>query len=290
MMLYASFMSSQKADRLEQRIDSCFRVLNSGLSFSTDCRKVKPFPFYESYYYQEFILDERTKSGAYCTEYLASCRLELLKDIYRMFCGDENGFYNLVDSSGNRIYDLLRINCTGTNGKKSGVVEWINEEKLNDLVHSYNTWYRKLKKSNADSLLRQKIFPASFSKFRWIKETGYISGAKSDHELLQVFKEMLNDTVYCSYFIKKLHLEILTKPGTDKKEMLSELMLLSLINNDQFFTVDVTRFELKHENPGKKISCVNIMEALFRNEKTEANSPVHVEELLDTYNAIVTLR
>lgn len=222
-------------------------------------------------------------------EYLASCRLELLKDIHLMFCGDENGFYNLVDSSGNRIYDLLRINCSGTNGKKNGVVERINEDKLNDLVQSYNTWYRKLKKSNADSLLRQKVFPASFSKFKWIRETGYISGAKSGHELLQVFKDMLNDTVYCSYFIKKHRLEILNKPKTDKKEMLSELMLLSLINNDQLFTVDVTRFELRHKHPEKIISCVTIMEALFKNEITEANNTGYIEELLETYNVIVTL-
>lgn len=128
-----------------------------------------------------------------------------------------------------------------------------------------------------------------FTNFKWIKEIGYISELKSNNELVNLFKQILNDSTYCDYFVKDHRLKKFLSKNTGEKEILSELMLLTLFNNSNPFTSEILRFELIYSSPSNGGIFFQIMQELFI--CVEKNGGLcDLDEIFDKHGLVVRLR
>lgn len=283
-----SLMKSQNLNSINNRIDSCFEKLDKEefVNSMKICSTKEFLPFYQSFYYKNFLEEQRVKSGAICVELLPSCNMMTLQNINAILNGDEDALYSLVDSSEIKIFDLVRINCGGKTD--IGRISKVNEEKIKDIFFSYNKWHKQYRKIDYLNIYRQGKSPIMFSNFKWIKELGYISELKSNNELIKLFEIILNDSTYCNYFVKKHKLKLFSSKSNNEREILSELMLLTLFNNSNPFTTDIRKFNLTYGLPNIGQTFFQIMQKLFAcNEKN--NNLCEIEDFFDKHGLIVRL-
>ena len=289
-IIQSNLLYSQENVAINKQIDSCFTVLNnSNYSYSASCPVKEYYPFYFAFNYLEFLTDEKIKSGGTCFEYMQSCKLQLLKEIHILFSSSASSYlHNIIDSEGVRIYDRLRKNCGGP--KQIGNITNLNEQEVISIIESYNKWYQLSKKSSYSNLLNTKTYPTFFSKYKWVKEIGYISERKSNNELLQIFENILNDSTYQDYFIKTQTLKKFFKNNASELEILSELMLLSLINNEDSFTDNILKFTItSNTSDDNRKNCIQIMDEILNLKKMDLNS-YQVAELVNKHGLVVALR
>lgn len=280
-------MKSQNLKVFKSRIDSCFVDFNNRKSTNSDktCGNIKHIPFYESFEYKEFATDQKLKNGANCKELLYSCNLSSLIKINAILNRDENALYSLLDSSGNKIFDLQKQNCGGKDQIK---VSKINQIEMTNLINSYEKWYKLNSKSDDYlSLFLQGKSPIMFTSLSLIKEIGYISELKSNQELVRIFKKILNDSAYCVHFVKQNNLKKFY-PKKDTREILSEVMLLTLFNNSSPFTPEILRFEIRSNLLSTKSFFYIMTEIIDCADKKD--TLCDLDEIFENYGLFVKLR
>ena len=244
---------------IEKEINVCFKQLQTVKANKPINAILNFYPIYEPYIYQLSINEEKIKSGALCKEYLVSEKLSLLKNIYIICTNDEtNALYNLVDSNGKKIYDILRYNCSP---KEIGKVDTINQSAINDLVNSYNKWYQTVKEKGFEKTLKENLTPTSYTKYKWVKELGYLSEKKTNKEILEKYFQIKKDSSYLNYFIISQNLSRFYK-GKTSTAIINEIIILSLINNQTSFTTNILNFKLQ----GKETDIYEIIKQLENNK------------------------
>lgn len=233
---------SQNIADIEEQIEICFVQLQSASANMPLNSNLNYYPIFEPYIFQSHIKDEKIITGALCKEFLFSEKLGLLKNIYKLYSNDEtNSNYSLVDDNGNKVYDLLRHNCSPVG---PGKVDTINQSTINELVNSYKKWYIIFKENGLKKIKKDNINPTSFSKYKWIKEIGYLSGIKTNTEILEKYIELKRDSNYLNYFIISQDLSRFYE-GKTNTNIINEVLLLSLINNQISFTANILKFTLQ---------------------------------------------
>jgi len=283
---------SQNAPTRGRQIDSCFKVLALKDDTIINQHRIDKvyFPFYTAFYFQNSLLEQKVISGASCTEYIPSVKLQTLKKIYLIFSSnDETYMYNLVDSLGRPLYDLVRYNCSGMGEKLLGHTVSIHQKELNEVIESYQRWYQILKQDGYSKIKELGLYPSIFSKYKWVKEIGYISEQKTNIELLKIFETILSDTLYQSYFIKRHNLKGLFNNEISNKELLAKIMLITLVNNEMPFTDDVSKFTFYCTSTDNTKSYSEIINTLIKMVKSGEDLPI-MDELLKQYGLIITLR
>ncbi len=246
---------SQNMVIIEKQINTCFTQLQNINVKKPSNAILKFYPIYEPYIYQKIINEEKNKSGALCKEYLVSEKLSLLQNIYMLYTNDEtNSLYNLIDSNEKKIYDILRYNCSP---KEIGKVDTINQNAVNDLVKSYYKWYQIMKEKGFEKTLKENISPTSYTKYKWVKELGYLSEKKTNSEILEKYFQIKKDSSYLSYFITSQDLSRFYK-GKTSTAIINEIIILSLVNNQTSFTTNILNFKLQ----GKETDIFEIIKQL----------------------------
>ena len=250
---------SQNTADIENQIKICFEQLQTVNANKPINTVFNYYPIYEPYIYQVSINEEKNKSGALCKEYLVSEKLLLLKNIYILYTNCEtNILYNLVDSNGKKIYDLLRYNCSP---KEMGKVDTINQSAINDLINSYNEWYQAIKEKGLEKTRKENITPTSYTKYKWVKELGYVSEKKTNTEISEIYFQIKKDSSYLNYFIISQDLRRFYK-GKTSTAIINEILILSIINNQTSFTTNILNFKLQ----GKETDIYEITKQ-FENNK-----------------------
>jgi len=266
--LQMNFLYSQNILNKQEQIDACFKALRNASSseFNKNLNAIESYPFYEPFIYQDIIRTGKIINAALCTEYCSSVKLSLLKTIYLLFTNEDSSFiYNLVDGENNIIYDLRKYNCSGMR-KEIGTSDTINQAAIIELIKSYYEWYAVVKKGGYIATLEQKIYPTSFSKYKWVKEIGLFQGVKTTDEILKAASQIMNDSNYLTYFIKTRRLNRFYS-NTNEKDIISELALLAIINKQQPFTTNILRFKLISLNISNKEKAVsNFLQEILKNE------------------------
>lgn len=281
-------LESQVNVKVASNIDSSFVLLDNCELASAIYPTKLNYPFYYEFEYNDYLVEKFIQSGAICKEYKTSRKLELLKKIYLDVSNNDNSFiYSLIDSSGKRISDLLQTNCGGKN--ELGTVAKINQTEIAEVIRSYNSWYKLFKKNKHSKVINSNINPISFSKYKWVKEIGYITEKKSNFELVKIAEEILNDSYYLSYFIKYNKLKKFFNTSSDEKEIFAELVFLTLINNETPFTPNILNFKII-----KGPSCPNnktyyqILNEIIKSDKFNADKS-NFYEILNNYGLFVVL-
>jgi len=289
-LLQLNFLYSQDILNKQKQIDACFKALrNAGSNeFNKDFKAVEYYPFYEPFVYQNIIRENKIRSAALCTEYKSSVKLSLLKTIYILFTNEDSGFiYNLIDEKNNIIYDLIQYNCSGMK-KKIGTIDTINQAAINDLTQSYYEWYGVVKKKGYQMTLEQKIYPTSFSKYKWVKEIGLLQGQKTAEEILKVATQIINDNDYLTYFIQSRGLKRFYSKANEQ-DIISELALLAIINT-QPFTINILTFKLISLNVSNKETAVSDFMQEILNNKGKNFDYLQIIELMKKNDIVIVLR
>lgn len=291
-LLHPLSLFSQKVLFNERIIDSLFVELEKSDSLQASRYakgNIRRYPFYESFEFQNFNNLETLKSGATCLEYKQSQRLELLKRIYIFSQNEDTSFaYSLVDSSDKIINDLRTYNCSGMK-KPLGGVEAINQKAISEVIYSYQKWYDLVKKNGYSFVQNHRITPTAFTTYKWQKEIGFIYGKQSNSVLLKVGELILKDSEYLNYFIKRQRLKYIYS-NKENKEIISELILLSIINNEYVFTSDVLKFKLSY---GKSKTSENISYNLLQQmltDKVDCSNSSDVYDFLKKNEVSITLK
>jgi hypothetical protein len=246
--------SQTKAD-IETQIKIYFEQLQTANPKKPIDAFLNYYPIYQPYIFQASIADEKNESGALCKEYLVSEKMLILENIYILSTNCEaNTLYNLVDINGKKIYDLIRNNCSPKELEK---IDTINQNAINDLENSYNKWFQLVKEKGLEKTRKENITPISFSKYKWVKELGYLSGKKTDGEILEKYFEIAKDSSYLNYFISSQDLLRFYKAKTNNAIMY-EVLILSLVNNQTSFTTNILNFKLQ----GKETDIYRVIKQL----------------------------
>ncbi len=260
-ILQMNILYSQNMADIERQINVYFEQLQTANANKPITEIVNYYPIYEPFIFQSSIIEEKNKSGALCKEYFVSEKLLILRNLYILSTnGETNTLYNLVDSNGKKIYDLLRHNCSP---KQLGKVDTINQSAVNDLENSYKKWYQVVKEKGFKNTRIENIHPTSFSKYKWIKELGYLSEKKTNTELLEKYVEIKKDSSYLNYFVSSQDLFRFYKVKT-YTAIINEVLILSLINNQTSFTTNILNFKLQ----GKETDITEIAKQLEADKNT----------------------
>jgi hypothetical protein len=267
---------SQNNALLQQnRIDSCFKILNS-IHPAIDKKynqQIRYFPFYERFDVQIQNQREKIMSEGTCKEYYISYKMRLLLEIYLfVYNEDTSHIYNLIDSGNNILYDLVTYNCSGMK-KNLWSVDTINQEAFSEVYDSYQKWNKLILSKDMKNGYEKKILPTSFSTYKWQKEIGYFQDFVDNKGIFEAAKLILSDNDYMNYFIEKEQLKYFFNK-IENIEIISELALLALVNNQTSFTPNVLKFKLKFEKSSNSgtMSSYELLQDLMQKESNDFNS------------------
>lgn len=238
---------AQSTKNLEKQIKIYVEKLQSQSNRVPHIQQIKYYPIYDPYFFQRSIEEEKSKSAALCNEYLQSEKFILLCKIYTLYINeDTSALYNLIDENGTRIYDLHRFNCSGMKNKIR-TVDTVNQSAMNDLIKSYNKWYQIIKQNGIEKSLKENILPTSFSKYKWVKEIGFLKERNYNQEIYSRYLQIMKDSTYLNYFINSQGLRRFYKEK-ENAGILKEIIILTLINNQKPFTSNVLNFSLTNKS------------------------------------------
>ncbi|MHB1276962.1 MAG: hypothetical protein ACYC1Q_01030 [Bacteroidia bacterium] len=191
---------------------------------------------------------QRVMSGANCLQESKSIGIKYVYEVCNLYSefGSSN-YYRLISKSNSlEYYDILKYNCSGMK-KGLGEYELVHQESYREIIESCKKWLLLYDSLGMNWLRENGVSPLSFSDFQWYKEYGYIplESEKLTELILSATRSMLADSVYSQYFLSRVvGKRELTKPW---KEVVSELAILSLINNEVRCFRNVLMFELVSE-------------------------------------------
>ncbi len=100
---------------------------------------------------------------------------------------------------------------------------------------------------------------------------------------------MLNDSLYLNYFIKQHKLKKFFSHSINEKEILAELILLTLINNEYPFTANILNFKIIIGSSNSNIKTYNqILNEIIVGVKKNINQ-TSFNELINNYDLKITL-
>lgn len=200
-----------------------------------------------------------------------SMRIHYMTEIYRILKNEDsfNRYYLYDCNKLKKFRDIIHVTQSSKIYKFLDVF-YEEEDDVKVLVNSYIEWYEIFKKFGLKYIKDSKINPIQNTKFRYIKNTGYISKNISDcNEINNVINDMLTDSIGTLMYIKNNNIKL---NENDWKNWVIKIGILRWIQQEQTFTSDLSLFDIYQNNESityskslsifKSINCNNVKDIL----------------------------